>query len=153
GSVQAFVTALDGRIQAMSRAHALLRRVAWRGANLSALVNEAVAAFRSGGGPKIAVAGDPVYVVPELTPALSLVIHELATNAVKQGALSTAKGWVSISCSKVDAAMPARLRFVWRERGGPPAVQPVQHGFGLTVLTSATQDLGATATCDFTADG
>jgi CheY-like chemotaxis protein len=92
-----------------------------------------------------------VYVVPELTQALALVIHELATNAVKYGALSTPTGSVAVSWSKIGS--PARLRFVWRERGGPPVRPPARQGFGLTVLTTAAQDLGATAGCDFAAGG
>ena len=151
-SVDGFVKALDGRIQAMSRAHTLVRRVAWGGANLHTLVSEAVAAFRSRARTNIEVDGDPVYVVPELTQSLALIIHELATNAVKYGALSTPEGSVAISWSKTGAS-PARLRFVWRERGGPPTVPPAQNGFGLTVLNAAAQDLGATANCDFGASG
>jgi PAS domain S-box-containing protein len=149
-SVEAFVTALEGRIQAISTAHALLRRVAWRGANLLTLVTEAVAAFRSRSGSNIAVRGAPVYVVPELTQALALVIHELATNAVKYGALSSASGSVAISWSQLGEG---RLRFVWRERGGPAVSPSSRHGFGLTVLTSAAQDLGAVARCDFDVEG
>ena len=151
-SVDGFVKALEGRIQAMSRAHMLVRRVAWGGANLHALVSEAVAAFRSRTGTNIEVDGDPVYVVPELTQSLALIIHELATNAVKYGALSMPEGAVSISWSKTGAP-PGRLRFVWQERGGPPTVPPAQNGFGLTVLNTAAQDLGATAKCEFDAAG
>jgi PAS domain S-box-containing protein len=151
-SVDAFVRALEGRIQAIATAHALLRRVAWQGANLFSLVTAAVAPFRSRSGSNIVVSGDPVYVVPELTQALALVIHELATNAVKHGALSTPDGAVAVSWSKVSQP-PGRLSFVWRERGGPAVVPPARQGFGLTVLTSAAQDLGAMATCDFEAGG
>jgi PAS domain S-box-containing protein len=151
-SVEAFVKALEGRIQAIAAAHALLRRVAWQGANLVSLVAEVVAPFRSRSGSNIVVSGDPVYVVPELTQALALVIHELATNAVKYGALSTPAGSVAVSWSKVGPP-PARLRFVWRERGGPPVRAPARQGFGLTVLATAAQDLGATAACDFAAGG
>jgi two-component sensor histidine kinase len=152
-SVDAFVKALEGRIQAISRAHALLRRVAWRGANLLGLVTEALAAFRSRSDSNIEVNGEAIYVVPELTQALALVIHELATNAIKYGALSAPAGSVSVSWSKVADEAPGTLRFVWRERGGPPVTPPAKHGFGLTVLTTAAQDLGATASCDFDADG
>ena len=148
-SVEAFVKALEGRIQAISTAHALLRRVAWRGANLLSLVTEAVAPFRSRTGNNIAVDGAPIYVVPELTQALALVIHELATNAVKYGALSSPAGTVTVSWSPVGD----RVRFAWRERGGPPVTPPAKQGFGLTVLTTAAQDLGASAHCEFDAQG
>jgi PAS domain S-box-containing protein len=152
-SVDGFVEALEGRIQAIARAHALLRRVAWRGANLLALVTEALAAFRSRSGSNIEVIGEAIYVVPELTQALALVIHELATNAIKYGALSAPTGSVAVSWSKAAHQPPGTLRFVWRERGGPAVLPPAKHGFGLTVLTTAAQDLGATARCDFDAGG
>jgi CheY-like chemotaxis protein len=87
-----------------------------------------------------------------LTQSLALIIHELATNAVKYGALSTPNGSVSISWSRIDAAPPC-LRFVWQERDGPAVSPPTQSGFGLTVLKAAAHDLGATATCDFNASG
>jgi PAS domain S-box-containing protein len=152
-SVAAFVRALEGRIQAISTAHALLRRVAWRGANLLTLVTEAVAPFRSRTGNNIAVRGEPIYVAPELTQALALVLHELATNAAKHGALSSAAGTVAVSWSAVGGPAANRVRFVWRERGGPPVTPPVKQGFGLTVLATVAQDLGASARCDFEAEG
>jgi CheY-like chemotaxis protein len=136
----------------MSRAHTLVRRVSWGGADLHALVSEAVAAFQSGARTNIEVRGDAIFVVPELTQSLALIIHELATNAIKYGALSTPEGSVTIAWSKVDGASD-RLRFEWHERGGPPTSPPSQEGFGLTVLNAAAQDLGAKATCDFKASG
>jgi PAS domain S-box-containing protein len=151
-SVESFVTALDGRIQAMSKAHTLARRVGWGGANLLTLVTEAVEAYRSRAGTNIAIDGERVYVVPALTQSLALIIHELATNAVKYGALSTPNGSVAISWSRIDA-VPPRLRFIWQERDGPPVSPPTQSGFGLTVLKAAAHDLGATATCDFNVSG
>jgi len=153
-SVDGFVAALDGRIQAMSTAHGLLRRIAWRGANLSALVSEAVAAFRSRTGTNFEIRGETLYVVPELTQSLALVLHELATNAVKYGALSMPGGLVTVSWSRVTGGVvPGRLRLVWEERGGPPVTPPSKHGFGLTVLEVTARDLGASAKCAFDRGG
>jgi len=153
-SIDGFVKALDGRIQAMSTAHGLLRRVSWGGASLSALVAEAVAAFRSRTGTNIEISGDPVYIVPELTQVLALALHELATNAAKYGALSAPAGRVAIQWTRLkDHAVPGQLRLVWRESGGPPVVPPEKYGFGLTVLKAAAQDLGATANCEFVEGG
>jgi PAS domain S-box-containing protein len=151
-SVEGFVMALDGRIQAMSSAHSLVRRAEWGGADLHTLVTEVLAAFRSRARTNIEISGDPVFVVPELTQSLALIMHELATNAVKYGALSTPSGTVAISWSRIDAN-PPRLRLMWHERGGPSIAPPTQTGFGLTVLNTAAQDLGARALCEFEPSG
>jgi PAS domain S-box-containing protein len=147
-SVKAFVESLDGRIQAISRAHSLLRRGAWAGANLTELATEALAPFQSSGNIKID--GPPVSVVPELTQSMALILHELATNAVKHGALSIQSGTVKLSWSRVSSG---QLRLVWQERGGPAAASPASKGFGLTVLQTAASDLGAVANYDFRDEG
>jgi two-component sensor histidine kinase len=143
-SVGAFVDALDGRIQAISRAHGLLRRGAWAGANLGELTSEALLPFRSSS--NIEIEGGPVNIVPELAQSMALILHELATNAVKHGALSGPTGRVKVSWSRPSAG---QLRFVWQESGGPRTTYPATQGFGLTVLQTAASDLGAVANCHF----
>jgi len=148
GSVGELVESLDGRIQAISRAHGLLRRGAWESANLAELADEALSPFRSSG--NIELASEPVRVVPELAQSLALILHELATNAVKYGALSTPRGRVKVLWSRLSAG---QLRFVWQEFGGPRASPPTRKGFGLTILQTAAADLGAIANSDFRAEG
>jgi PAS domain S-box-containing protein len=148
GSVDELVESLDGRIQAISRAHGLLRRGAWESANLAELADEALSPFRSSG--NIELASEPVRVVPELAQSLALILHELATNAVKYGALSTPRGRVKVLWSRLSAG---QLRFVWQEFGGPRASPPTKKGFGLTILQTAAADLGAIANSDFRAEG
>lgn len=143
-SIDSFVESLDGRIQAISRAHGLLRRAAWGGVDLSRLVDEALSPFRSSG--NIEVAGEPVRIVAALAQSMALILHELATNAVKHGALATPTGRVVISWTRVPQG---QLRFVWQEGGGTHRSPPATKGFGLTVLQTAAADLGAVANCDF----
>jgi two-component sensor histidine kinase/CheY-like chemotaxis protein len=143
-TVEHFVEALDGRIQAISRAHGLLRQSAWAGANLAELVAQSLLPFRSSG--NIHIEGDAVSIVPELAQSMSLILHELATNAAKHGALSVASGRVKVSWLR---APQGQLRFVWQELEGPPAATPANKGFGLTVLQTAALDLGAVANYDF----
>jgi PAS domain S-box-containing protein len=151
-SVSAFMEALDGRIRAMSRAHTLLRRGTWDRANLADLATEALSPFRSRVGTNIVISGAPVWIVPELTQSLALILHELATNAVKHGALSSESGRVRVSWSQVDD--PRRqLKLVWEEQGGPVVSEPTTKGFGLTVLQAAAGDLGGICACDFRAEG
>ena len=153
GSVDSFVKALDGRIQAMSRAHGLLRRGGWTGANLAELVAASLSPFRSRSEHNIVVEGAPLRLVPKIAQSLALVLHELATNAVKHGALSQPGGKVMVSWSRVADSDPPQLRFVWSERGGPPVQEPERRGFGLTVLSAAASEIGARADCTFGAGG
>jgi PAS domain S-box-containing protein len=147
-SVEEFVEALDGRIQAISRAHSLLRRGAWGGADLSEFVDEALSPFLSSGNIKIAA--EPVRIVAEVAQSMALILHELATNAMKHGALSNPAGRVTVGWTRMASG---HLRFSWQETGAPAATPPSSKGFGLTVLQTAASDLGAVATCDFAPDG
>jgi len=148
-SVAAFVDALDGRIRAMSRAHTLLRRGAWGRASLADLTSEALSPFRSRSGTNVQIDGSPVWIVPELTQSLALILHELATNAVKHGALASSTGRVKVSWSRIEGGAPGLLRLVWQEEGGPAVSEPTAKGFGLTVLQEAAGDVSGVATCDF----
>ena len=148
-SVGSFVHALDGRIQAMSQAHALLARGAWAGTNLRELVREVLTPFLTRGSDTIRIDGEAIWVLPELTQSLALTLHELATNALKHGALSTPAGHVSISWSLVGGPAASQLQLAWRERAGPPVTRPTTQGFGLTVLKAAASDVGAVADCRF----
>jgi len=152
-SVDSFVQALDGRIQAMSQAHALLARGAWAGADLQELLMEVLAPFLSRAKDNIRIEGAPVWVLPELTQSLALTLHELATNALKHGALSVPTGQVVVSWTIDSDLSPSQLRLIWRERGGPCVEEPKERGFGLTVLQAAAADVGALAECHFDAEG
>jgi PAS domain S-box-containing protein len=151
-SVGSFVLALDGRIQAMSQAHALLARGAWAGTDLRELVTEVLTPFLTRAKDNIRIDGDAAWVLPEVTQSLALTLHELATNALKHGALSTPAGHILISWS-VDRGSPRQLRLTWREEAGPPVTEPTTHGFGLTVLRAAASDVGALAECRFERSG
>jgi len=147
-TVESFVDALDGRIQAISRAHGLLRRSAWAGASLTELASESLSPFRSSG--NIEIIGQPVRIVPELAQSMALIFHELATNASKHGALSKPQGHVKVAWTRPS---PGQLRFVWQETGGSRASPPTRKGFGLTVLQTAASDLGAVTNCHFGEEG
>ena len=78
-------------------------------------------------------------VVPRIALALSMVLHELATNAIKYGALSNATGTVTVSWAMIDTASapadaPLRLNLRWEERGGPPVTSPTRKGFGSRMI-------------------
>ena len=151
-SVGSFVQALDGRIQAMSQAHALLARGAWAGTDLRELMTEVLTPFLTRAKDNIRIDGEAAWVLPELTQSLALTLHELATNALKHGALSSPTGHVLISWT-IDRGSPQQLHLAWREEAGPPVTQPTTQGFGLTVLKAAASDVGALAECRFERSG
>ena len=152
-SVKGFVEALDGRIQAMSQAHSLLRRGNWDGADLAELAETLIRPFRSAGQGNIRIEGAPVALSAKAAQSLALVLHELATNAVKHGALSVPGGKISISWERVANSAPGQIRLIWREVDGPPVSQPDSIGFGMTALRASAAEFGASLDCSFAREG
>lgn len=152
-TVRGFVDALDGRIQAMSQAHSLLRHGSWDGADLTKLVEALLRPFTSAGSGNIAIEGPTVILGAKAAQALALVVHELATNAVKHGALSAPGGKIAISWDRPVEKSPGQIRLMWRESGGTPVSEPKTTGFGMTALRAAAAEFGATLDCYFGRDG
>ena len=129
-----FVRAIEGRVAALARAQTLLAKDRWAGADLHALLRGELAAFLDGSGPRAELQGPAVALPPGAAQPLSMAIHELATNAVKYGALSALAGRLSISW-RVDGETGDVLRLRWIETGGPPPKgPPAKRGFGSRVL-------------------
>jgi PAS domain S-box-containing protein len=141
---------LEGRLMALSAAHNVMNRENWEAADLSAIIREALRPFKDPGGFQIAMSGPSVRIGPQAALAVALAAHELATNAVKYGALSTAEGAVVVKWRRRGSSSVA---FEWREHGGPPVGQPTHRGFGTRLLAGLTPDLGAAAQLEFRPDG
>ncbi|AGK57611.1 signal transduction histidine kinase [Hyphomicrobium denitrificans 1NES1] len=152
-SIDAFASALDGRIHAMSAAHDLLRQSSWTGVDLHELVAGALEPFRSRTDNDIVIEGDRVRLTSKFAQSMALVLHELVTNAVKHGALSAAGGTVFVGWSRVVSADGEKIKFAWKERGGPPCTKPIRNGFGLTVIRSAASECGGQAKMELAAEG
>jgi PAS domain S-box-containing protein len=152
-SISTFSAALDGRIHAMSAAHDLLRQSSWTGVDLHKLVAGALAPFRSRGNNDIVIDGDRIRLTSKFAQSMALVLHELVTNAVKHGALSVSGGTVSVAWSRIVSDEGEKIKFVWKERGGPPCAKPIRNGFGLTVIRSASSECGGQANMELAADG
>lgn len=150
-SVDTFVEALDGRLQSMASAHTLLSKAEWRSADLAQLAAAVLAPFRSIHGDNLEIRGEPVRVPPKTAQGLALVLHELATNAVKHGALSDAGGRVSLSWWVAKGS--GDLELTWRESGGPSVRSPERRGLGLTIIDTALADASARIKCDFEITG
>jgi len=127
-SEQAAVEALSERLMAMGQAHAVLVQRNWAGGSVRQIAESALATF--GGPDRIGIEGPEVEIGPRPTIALGMALHELATNAVKYGALSSAGGHVRLDWSLEDEVLKLR----WRERGGPLVLEPRRKGFGSRLL-------------------
>ena len=128
-----FVTALDGRIKSMAATHQLLSSRQWKGILLSALVRRELAPYATHRNTEIV--GPDVTLNPDATQAVSMVLHELTTNAAKYGALSTNDGLVSVRWHRVlNGDADARLRIEWEESGGPAVQTPDRSGYGMEVI-------------------
>ena len=119
--------ALLGRLRAMARAYSALSQVNWTQVSLSKMLRDQTEHLDQ---KRFHLSGPEVLLEPQQALSMGVVIHELATNAVKYGALANPQGSVTISWEKRDHG----LHMQWQERGGPPAPEPVSHGFGLSLL-------------------
>ena len=148
--------AFSARIVALAEAHDLLTRENWEGAELSDLLTGLQALHGAPG--RFAFTGPPVRLSPRMALSLSMALHELATNAVKYGALSTVAGHVRIAwsvTSKPEAASGvARLVLTWTESGGPPVSSPARRGFGSRLIERGlAAELSGEAHIDFQPGG
>ncbi|CAN7567631.1 sensor histidine kinase [Phenylobacterium sp. LjRoot225] len=144
-STEDYHAALEGRVIAMSRAHEILTRTAWEGAELGDLARDTLSAFA---GPQLKIHGPSAPLSPTDALNLALVLYELATNASKHGALSTSEGAVELSWRNLGG----ETHVSWRETGGPPVVPPTRKGFGSRLIGRATRDLKPSK-LEFAADG
>lgn len=142
---------LHGRIGTMARTHGLLTQQKWKGANLHRLVQDELAIY--GRAPdSITIGGEPADFIlrPPTALNLSLILHELATNAAKYGALSVATGRVSVTWTRIAGEDGASLQLDWREIDGPPVSQPTKMGFGCTLIGNAlSAEAGSEVTLEF----
>lgn len=145
GSVADFVRTVEGRISALSIAHALLAESRWQGANLDQVINEELAPYRVGESGRIAVSGPRVFLRPATAQAIAMVVHELATNAAKYGALSQEQGRVSLAWE----SHKGELKLFWQESGGLPVQPPHARGYGSNVIEASARQLDGTATFDW----
>ncbi|SCX97385.1 sensor histidine kinase [Microvirga guangxiensis] len=137
GDIGAARTSFEARLFALSRAHDVLTRENWEGANLSDVVREACGPFRMHNmddEKRIVVQGEELRLPPAMSLSLSMAIHELCTNALKYGALTTPSGSVRISWSRISDGSCARLAFRWEEHGGPAVTPPRRTGFGSRLI-------------------
>ncbi len=134
-TIKAYMTSVEGRIQALSKVHSLLAHSRWQGADMHTLVHEELTPYQMGGAEHIAISGPRLQVTPPVAQTLALALHELATNAAKYGALSVEQGRVHLAWQ----ICPSGVELTWCEMGGPPTTAPQRMGLGLQMITSGVQ--------------
>lgn len=141
----------EDRLLALSAAHDLLTATDWTHAGLADVAQATLAPYMQDGlAGRIAVRGPDVALPPSTALALSMAFHELATNAIKYGALSGTQGKVDLHWDRVDG----RIEVSWRESGGPPVVPPSRAGFGTRLIERGlSADLGGRAALHFVPEG
>ena len=138
------------RIQALSQCQSALMSEGFESASMTEIIDLEFEAFSE----QVEAVGPNVMLNPRVAQTFALVVHELATNATKYGALSRPEGRVAIHWSIEGAGSVARLKFQWYERGGPPVVVPANQGFGRAVLEkAAAQDFSAIPKIRFAPEG
>lgn len=141
-SLTAFRTAFNARLLALSKTHNLLANDAWIGASLRDIVAGELAPYLqvSHGPARVHIRGENLQLSPKIALALSMTIHELATNASKYGALSGPQGEVTVRWQRCEAPVGDGpcvpwLKLLWSEAGGPEVLPPVRRGFGTRLIT------------------
>jgi two-component sensor histidine kinase len=140
----------EGRLGALAEAHNLLSEEKWRGSTLQDVLERVLQPYLLNNPERIRMFGPKVPLSPRIAVVLSMIVHEIATNAAKYGALSNDSGTVTLDWEVVQEDAGPKLRLIWTETGGPPVTAPVQRGFGSRLIERSARDqLGGEATVDF----
>ena len=146
GDLEGFRASLDGRIAALANAHSLLAGEHWDGAELADVAERELATYPG----QVSLWGPAVRLAPAAVQPVSMLLHELATNAAKHGALSVATGRVSVVWEIEDAG---RLKILWRETGGPVVEPPANGGFGSRLIRSLARQVRGEVSKDWRPEG
>ena len=140
----------ESRLLGLSQAHDVLTRESWNGADLREVAEQALAPFEAAAWTTIE--GPPVWLAPGGALTMALIFHELATNALKYGALSTPGGRVALAWNYDDGARTLSLS--WTESGGPPVAIPTRRGFGSRLIERSLRgELKGEAVMEFRPSG
>ena len=143
--------AIEGRIEALANVHSLFARSRWTGAELGSLVRQELSPYSRDREMRTRIDGPTLMLNPDLAQAIAVALHELATNAAKYGALSSAKGQVRVEWSRTENG---KLVLHWTEAAGPPVNPPTRKGFGTHVMEAMIRGhLGGDVRLDWRAEG
>ncbi|HYG42538.1 MAG TPA: HWE histidine kinase domain-containing protein, partial [Bordetella sp.] len=147
--VSSYRDVLDGRLRALAVAHSLLAESRWHGADLARLISEELAPYMEAGESGVWLQGSTIPLIPAAAQSLAMIIHELATNAVKYGALSVQGGKLNVQWHPEGNNVTLR----WTEAGGPAVRQPTRTGLGSSVIERCAAQLGGSLSRQWPAEG
>ena len=155
GTMEEFESRFERRLQGLAASHDVLVRKNWQGAPLAELVRQQLVPFVEIQSSRFELVGPDIVVTADAAQAIGLAIHELATNAIKYGALSAPTGKVRISWMfDKNAGASSQLSLNWIEQGGPPATPPPRKGFGHVVIVDMIErSLNGTVAVKFAVEG
>lgn len=149
-TTEEYINGVEGRVRALARSHELLSQSRWQGADIKRLVAEEFAPYQGGEGRRATLRGSAIILPPDKAQSVALIVHELATNAAKYGALSGGAGHVDLAWSLCDAKLTLR----WLETGGPRVSAPTTKGFGTKIIeASISRQRGDDATFSWLPEG
>lgn len=134
-----FKAALTGRIHALARTHNLLATSRWEGVDIATLVREELSPFENAERAEIRCSGPSITLDPNASQALTMVLHELAVNAARYGALSRDGGELTVEWQLTEFDGRSTVELVWTEARGPAVVQQVEPGFGSSAIKGAVE--------------
>jgi two-component sensor histidine kinase len=144
--------AYTARVMTLANAQELAKNSNWTSSPIGEVVETALASHRTGEG-RFRISGPRLNIAPKQALSLTLAVNELATNALKYGALSAADGMIDISWCTEESVPPTFL-FRWREHGGPPVAQPERQGFGSRLIKDfMANDFGGTVQLSYERNG
>ena len=153
GSLDNFADAFTGRLKALAIAHDILTQTRWIGIGLSELLATVLAPYRTPEAPRVTISGPAVLLPARAVVPLSMVLHEMATNAAKYGALSTRRGGTDITWQSLGG-VDRSVQLVWQERDGPKVKASASPGFGMKLIDRViSHDLDGKTKIDFNPAG
>ncbi|MBS0243756.1 MAG: hypothetical protein JSS20_16390 [Proteobacteria bacterium] len=153
-TVSEFLQRFRRRLAALAGAQDALIAQNWFGASLAEVAKAQIETFIGGSDHRVTATGPDIFIDADAVQAIGLAMHELATNSVKYGALSSPAGRVAIDWRLEPADARQHLRLSWREQGGPPVVEPTRKGFGHAVIVQmVASKLDADVRLEFPSDG
>jgi two-component sensor histidine kinase len=153
-SIEEFRASFLDRLSSLSRAHGLLTAHHWESTALRALAEEILSSYVRAARPQVTITGPELLLAPKEAMAMSMILHELITNATKHGALTTPEGRIEVSWDVGPAAHGAEVTFRWRETGVAGPGRPLRKGFGTKLIeASARMELGGSSSVEWRPDG
>jgi PAS domain S-box-containing protein len=140
---------LNGRVQALARAYGVIADAVWEGASLAAILDREFAGFSK----QLNVGGCDIIINPSAAQQFAFIVHELATNALKYGALSAPDGrvWIEGKIDRLNGG--GTFSFAWTETGGPPVTRPTRKGFGSVILLDSAKQFGQSVVLNYAPRG